>query len=214
MITPNEHFWKVFKETPGALSCAEALAIMNVAAEAPEGFRIEFGTYKGKSAMSAMQVMKSGTSFYLVEPEFSNIDFAAETVKNIFSSFDSVSGIEVPLITDFSINVISNYNGYSYCFVDSGSHQDGLPMQEVKLLEDRLAQSGIIAFHDYKNQFTEVEQAYDYLVSTGKYEPIHINWQEIFDYVAEHNLEEGNNSWHQYPELPHPPNFVGALRKK
>jgi len=71
-----------------------------------------------------------------------------------------------------------------------------------------------IAAHDYKNQFTEVEGAYDYLVGTGKYEPIHINWQEIFDYVAEHNLEEGNNSWHLYPELPHPPNFVGALRRK
>jgi hypothetical protein len=87
-------------------------------------------------------------------------------------------------------------------------------MQEAKLLENRIVQGGIIAFHDYKNQFTEVEIAYDYLLSTGKYEPIGINWQEIFDYVKEHNLEEGNNSWHLYPELPHPPNFVGALKRK
>ena len=35
MITPTPDFWKVFKETNGALSTAEAIAIMNIAAQAP-----------------------------------------------------------------------------------------------------------------------------------------------------------------------------------
>jgi hypothetical protein len=31
--------------------------------------------------------------------------------------------------------------------------------------------------------------------------------------VSVNNLEEGNNSWHIYPENPFP-NFVGALMRK
>jgi len=101
---------------------------------------------------------------------------------------------------------------YSYVFVDSGSHQDGLPMQEVKLLENIVVQDGIIAFHDFDSQFKEVREAYDYLVSTGKYEPININWQEIVEYVNANNLEDGNNSWH-HTELKNPC-FIGAVKRK
>lgn len=212
MITPTKEFWEVFKSTNGALSCTEAVAIMNIAAQAPDGICIELGTFKGKSAMSAIQAMKEGTKFYLVEPEFKNKDFTLETVKNIFSSLSKPSWVETPLIDDYSVNVIDKYSPYSYCFVDSGSHQDGLPMQEVKLLEDRMVKDGIIAFHDWNSQFKEVKEASDYLVSTGKYEYIDINWQEIIQYVNDNNLEEGNISWH-HNELKNPC-FVGAVRRK
>lgn len=216
MITPSNEFWKIFKETPGALSCAESLAIMNIAAEAPTGrdwySYIELGTHKGKSAMSAIMSLKNG-KFALVDPIFSDKKLASSV---IFMVFDFGENVGVGASERTSIEELNYTNPlkYSYVFVDSGSHGDGLPMQEAKLLEDRMVQGGIIAWHDYKNQFVEVEQAYNYLLSTGKYEEIIINWQEIFDYVKEHNLEEGNNSWHLYPELPHPPNFVGALKRK
>ena len=71
MITPTPEFWKKFKETNGALSCTEAVAIMNLAAEAPknDGWAIELGTFNGKSAMSAM-VGLNECFFMLLDPIF------------------------------------------------------------------------------------------------------------------------------------------------
>lgn len=209
MITPPNDFWKVFKETNGALSCAEALAIMNIAAQAPEGLCIELGTFEGKSAMSANYSLHNHT-FVLVEPEFNKTITPEMVVAKIKLATDIKKDVLFKQIysTDFlpTIDIL-----LSYIFVDSGSHQDGLPMQEVKLLEDRMVQSGIIAFHDFRSQFIEVEQAYNYLLSTGKYEEIQINWDEIISYVNENNLEEGNLSWH-HTELKNPC-FVGALKR-
>ena len=72
---------------------------------------------------------------------------------------------------------------------------------------------GILAFHDYGNQFTAIARWYDYLVGTGKYEPIAIDWDTIFDYVRDNNLEEGNSSWHERGSEEFP-KFVGALKRK
>lgn len=187
MITPSKEFLEVFKNTDGALSCAESIAIMNIAAQANElnGLWFEFGTYKGKSAMAAAFGMdKPDKSFWLVDP--------------IFEDWNSVLLIKGNQIlnntckavawADLSINVIPQYDNYAYVFVDSGSHQDGLPMQEVKLLEDRIVKDGIIAFHDFRSQFKEVEEAYNYLLGTGKFEEIKINWDEIIEYVNQNNL--------------------------
>ena len=221
MITPHPDFWKVFKETNGALSTAEALAIMNIAAQAPinviGGLHYEFGSFNGKSAMSAMVGLKGGR-FMLVDPIFSDQQVFNKVLKGVFDCNDfnnnKVETIGVGLTDGYSLDILPTINNVSFLFLDTGSHGGGLPMAEVKLIEDKIVKDGIVCFHDYKNQFTEVEGAFDYLVGTCKYDPIEINWQEIFDYVAEHNLEEGNNSWHIYEDLPHPPNFVGALRRK
>jgi len=212
MITPDKKFWDVFRNTDGALSCAEALAIIQVAALAPSGIAMEMGVYKGKSLISSIYGLNYDRVFVLVDPEFKDIDWW-DKVESLANSIELNTNSYVREAS-YSVDVIPEYNDYAWVFSDAGSHGDGLPMQEVKLLEDRMIKGGVIAFHDYKNQFVEVEQSYNYLVGTGKYEPIYINWQEIFDYVAENNLENGNNSWHQYPELPNPPNFIGALRRK
>lgn len=218
MIIPIKQFWDVFKETAGALSTAEALAIMNIAALAKEGVYIELGTHKGKSAMAALVSLKgySGVGnppiFHLVDPIFEDVELANKVALDIKAA--TGTKVRLGVLPEYSTSVIDRFDQYSYVFLDSGSHGDGLPLQEVKMLEDRMCVGGILCFHDYKNQFTEVEMAYDYLVRTGKYEPINIDWQEIFDYVKYRNLEQGNNSWHLYPELPHPPNFVGALIRK
>lgn len=218
MILPSQNFIDIFKGTPGALSVCESIAIINIAAQAPEGIYAELGTHKGKSAMSAMYGLGQGY-FYLLDPIFED-DLTMAEVYNKLIPFSIKRQIIFELVPEFSTDFFEKEffkkieMMFSYVFVDSGSHGDGIPMQEVKLLEDRIMPGGIIAFHDYLNQFVEVEGAYNYLLSTGKYDVIPINWQEIFNHVVPNNLEQGNESWHQYPELPHPPNFVGALKRK
>lgn len=206
MIAPSNEFWQIFKNTNGALSCTEAIAIMNLAAKAPEdGSWLELGTYRGKSCLAA-SCARVGVTFHLVDPEFNDDRFLIEVD-------ETVSRYCKPLfMDDFSINVIGNFDELGYVFVDSGSHQDGLPMQEVKLLEDRMIKDGIIAFHDWGSQFKEVKEASDYLVRTGKYEYIFINWDEIIDYVKTNDLERNNRSWH-HSELDYPA-FVGAVKRK
>jgi len=208
MIKPTKEFWDIFKSTDGALSCTEAVAIMNLAAQAPKGVYMELGVAFGKSAMASNYAFTEGR-FYLVEPNFSDRDLERE----VFERINSINPkVKIRTFIDYSTNVIDKYDNYSWVFVDSGSHQDGLPMQEVRLLEDRVVKDGIIAFHDWNSQFREVKEASDYLVGTGKYEYIPINWDEIIEYVNSENLEEGNQSWH-HNELRNPC-FVGAVRRK
>lgn len=222
MITPSDKFIETFKGINGALSVTESIAIMNISAQVPQGdsesfpYYLELGTHKGKSALSASQTLKPGL-FYLLDPIFSEWSEEEKTAFcNLILYFDNRADgqrVTPALFPDYSTEFIPKLTvKYSYVFVDSGSHQDGLPMAEVKLLEDRLVSGGIIAFHDFNSQFKEVREAYDYLLSTGKYEEIKINWDEIIEYVNANNLEEGNLSWH-HSELRNPC-FVGAVRRK
>lgn len=211
MILPSKEFIDKFKETTGAFSVTEAIGLYNVCLEAPQGDWIELGTHKGKSTtVIALAIPEKTSTLHLVEPEFKDEEWrngASARIKEV------KAGIKVLGYAGYSLNVIQKHIGQlSFVFVDSGVHDD-MVMQEVKMLEDKMIPQGIIAFHDYKNQFTAVERAYDYLVSTGKYEVIPIDWDDIKKYVTENNLEEGNNSWHVYEEHPCP-NFVGALKRK
>lgn len=208
---PSIAFIKEFKKIPGALSVAESIAIFNVAKLAPEGIYLELGSHKGKSGVSALLGLKGGV-FSAVDPIFENRAIMVDTLDYFEMFADKNTTIE--FWDKYSEEVIPMFNDLSFVFLDTGSHGDGLPMREVKLLEDRIVSGGILCFHDYKNQFVEVEGAYNYLVSTGKYEVVPINWDLILRYTREHNSEDGNNSWHLYPELGHSPNFVGALRRK
>lgn len=211
MITPTPEFWKVFKETNGALSSAEAIGIMQISLTAPNGNYMTMGSHRGKDALASTQSLKGGV-YYLIDPMYEDEKIKSEAYNLIFDN--AKNEIDVLGVAETSIEAIPKYAPYAYVFSDAGSHSDELPMAEVKMLEDLIVSGGIICFHDKGSQFTKVDEAYDYLLSTGKYEEIKIDWQPIFDYVKEHNLEEGNNSWHQYPELPHPPNFIGAVRRK
>lgn len=209
MILPIPEFWPVFKATNGALSCCESIAILNLASQCPEGDFLELGVAEGKSAMSAALVMNNST-FYLVDPVLSDQNISIEISSKIFKT--AQRKIDVVCTPEYSTDFIQQSDRkYSYVLVDSGSHQDGLPMSEVKLLENRILQGGIIAFHDFKSQFIEVEEAFNYLLSTGKYEEVPIPWSDIVDFVKSLDLEKNNLSWH-HPEVSFPC-FVGALKK-
>lgn len=207
---PAHSFIDKFKETPGALSVTESIAIFNVAKQAPQGVYLELGSHKGKSGMSALLALADGM-FAAVDPIFEESKVLIQTANTLAEFADD--SVDIHMIVGLSENVIPRYDNLSFVFLDTGSHGDGLPMREVKLLEDRIIQGGVLCFHDYKNQFVEVEGAYNYLLSTGKYEAIEIDWPSIINYVRDNNLEDGNNSWHIYEENPYP-NFVGALKRK
>jgi hypothetical protein len=209
MIKPSEHFIRLFKKTNGALSVCEAIAIINITSNAPQGEYIELGSFHGKSAMSAAYSLKPGM-FWLVDPIFDDTELSLDVMQRVVMFAETT--LHIRTVPDYSTNVIEKHDKYAYVMVDSGSHGDGLPMQEVKMLEDRVVSGGIIAFHDYNSQFVEVKEASDYLINTGKYETIQIDWEKIKDYVRENDLENGNTSWH-HNELDFPC-FLGALKRK
>lgn len=210
MITLSPEFWKIFKEIPGAFSVTEAIALYNLVLEAPEGTYIELGTHRGKSTSVAMIGLKKGI-FFLVEPEFKDNEWQQ-------SVYDLIQPLNKDVILDmwaaYSTEILPKIQSkFSFVFWDSGIHQDGLPMQEALLLEDMVIPGGIIVLHDFRNQFREPAEAAEYLVRTGKYEWVDIDWNPIINYVRENNLEEGNKSWHVYDDRPFP-NFVGAIKRK
>ncbi len=215
---PPYSFWSHFKNTKGAMSCAEAIFMYNACFCVPEdGVRVEMGTHKSKSALVSLMawVERKRATLYLLEPEFSEIDFLNEAQSSVLN-FKSYYGCNTicHFKAEYSTDFLPNYDAYSYIMWDSGDHGEDLVQAEKKLLEGKVVSGGIIVMHDLFSQFTACTRAYEQLIASGDYNPIVFDWDIIFDYVKEHNLEEGNNSWHLYPELPHPPNFVGALRRK
>lgn len=211
---PNASYLEFFKKITGAFGVAECIALVNICKQVPEGgVYLELGTHKGKSTVASIYGLPNNGNYYLVEPEFKDEEWGISTGLSILAATKAANkSIGFSYEADYSTEVIPKHDGYSYVFVDSGVHDD-LVMEEVKMLEDRMIPKGIIAFHDYGNQFTAVQRAYDYLLSTGKYESIGIDWQAIFKYVREHNLEDGNNSWHERGSEEFP-KFVGAVKRR
>lgn len=208
MITPPKEFIEVFKATNGALSVTESIAIMNLAAQAPKGLAIEYGTYRGKSAFSAA-VGLGAIEFTLVDPIFEDTDIVDEINKNYLSLNLKP---DVWYSPNKSIVQLDETNEmYAWVFLDSGDHDSDV-MDEIRLLENRILPNGILVFHDIFSQFIKVTDAYTYLLGTGKYEEILINWDEIVEYVNANDLEANNLSWH-HQELKNPC-FVGALKRK
>lgn len=206
MINAKPPFWETFRKTNGALSCAEAAFILQVAELAPQGIYIECGTAYGKSAFAASHVLKDGI-FYLVDPLFEDEEVKSKVEKLIINNCKNVY-----CIADYSTNVIPKYDQYSYAMLDSGDHDQTI-IDEFNLIKDRMVSGGVVVLHDLDSQFVRVREVYDMFLVTGNYEEIKPNWEQINAYVDENNIEDGTNqTWH-HTELKNP-NFIGAVRRK
>lgn len=233
MNFPSELFWRRFLPTPGAIGSAEACAISWLAGQVPKGLYADMGSHHGKSSMAAANSLPPGRlamvdQVYSSDPEVwkhsvqespdnnpwaytADPDFQEKVKENI----RIVSAMEITpvLVGDYSENFIPKHNEYSWVFVDSNDHCDGMAIREAKLLEDRMVKGGIIAFHDFGNQFFDPFDAHQYLLSTGIFENIDVPWLEIFNFVRAADLESKNNSWHEKGSEEFP-KFVGAVRRK
>lgn len=214
---PPKEFWPHFQKTKGALSCSEAIFLYNVCLQVPDsGLWVEAGTAYGKSALVALLAWRNREpkKFFLLEPEFVRPDFLEPAVNSVKALKREFGGSTTCLYTpEYSTDFLPKFEGYSYLFWDSGSHGSELVDIEKPLIESRMAVGGILAMHDIFSQFSSCTEAYQSLIASGKFELIQYNWEEINAYVIDNDLEKDNDSWHQYPELPHPPNFIGALRR-
>jgi hypothetical protein len=122
---------------------------------------------------------------------------------------NSVSNLDVNLFGFSSMEFLKRNRGpFSYAFIDTDDHSDGLTMSEAKGVEHAMAPGALVLFHDYGNYSGPIK-AGEYLVATGKYEKIRINWNPARKTVAEHNLDEGNDSW-AGPQHSH----IGCFRRK
>lgn len=214
MILNIEKSIEAFKNTFGATSVVEGIALYKICLQAPKsGDWIELGTHRGRSSIMIASCINKDIKLHLVEPEFKNLEWSNEVADRL-QPFNTDNNIV--FWANYSTDVLPKFDTISLLFVDSGNHGEEIVQSEKPLYEHKIVKGGIIVFHDYgeKSQFTAVSKCYNELVASGNYEPIEINWDEIFEYVKANNLNDGELSWHLYPELPHPPNFVGALRRK
>lgn len=231
MNFPTKEFFDIFKKTPGALSVCESISIYWLGTQVKSGACIDIGSNAAKAAMSAAHGIQNG-SLIMVDPiyDLTNLEAWKHSIQghpdNLACGYASepdfkdkvkdriinVSDMTPALQGDYSLSALNKFSDYGYVFLDSDDHQEELVMSEVKLIEDKMIQGGIIAFHDFQNQYHAPKMGYDYLLATGKYEPIEIPWEEIVEYVKENDLEKGNDSWHMKDvEFPC---FVGAVKRK
>jgi len=223
-----------FKTLPGAISVTEAIALyrtiqtcLDTKRKEREHF-IDFGSYAGKSSLIAITALscsyRSGM-FIMIEPAYDPIgpyrmtgpSFAPDNYLDIIRK--RVCSFSPPLIVpclcgSTSERAVKEFLlglEISYAFIDSGEHSEESIAIEVDYLKNTLLPGGLIVFHDFGNQYKAPAEAAAKLVASGKFEAIHIDWEPIFAFVDENELEEGNDSWH-WTDHSHP-NFIGAVRK-
>jgi len=221
----DEKLLNKFKQTPGAISVTEAIALYKLIVERKSinGNFVDLGSNAGKSSMIAAAAFSDNGStgeFYLVDPLYGNEmkwqQWAYAANKPLFMSlllnrlttFSSLqftfSSLEsLPFLLEFS-------GGIDYCFIDSGDHGPELLNRELNALLPLLNNGALLVFHDYGNQFVAVSGAYAGLLEKG-FSKVDIDWEPIKRFVRNGNLEKGNDSWH-CPNVECP-NFIGALTK-
>lgn len=233
MIIPSKEFIERFKLTPGAFSVSESIALMNITSQVVKGNFIECGSNAGKSGMSAAYGLPSG-KFYMIDPIFdltnleawkhtiqghpnnlswgyvSDENFNDEVISRIL--FASDNKVEPILCGTYSEKELPLHDNYSYVFIDSDNHQPERVNAEIEIVKNRMVKGGIISFHDFKNQYIAPREAHAQLIQSGEFEDIVIDWESIFDYVRENNLEDNNNSWHLKGSEEFP-KFIGAVKR-
>ncbi len=228
---------KIVQKTPGAISMTEAFGVFDTIMnnlKCSVGIAVDLGSNAGKSSLigtSALSALNRMDVFHCVDPvydlnnekEWANtfqktadnmpwgicreLDFK----KNLLNKLQSVSSLHHTLYGETSLTYLKTPRSFSYVFLDSDDHQLELIMQEVKMLMEQVMVDGLLFFHDFMGNYVAPGMAYEYLVDTGYYEPVHINWDKAIEFVNKYNLEEDNDSWH-FKHLENP-NFAGCLKR-
>ena len=209
-----------------------------------EGMAIDFGSHEGRSSIAGVKAltdMRRWECFYMVDllydlnnPDWSSTtqktsenlpwqyaqqpNFADNTVDNVrqFGYFGGEEFIRVEKMGLSSKQFLSLFPNrkISYVFIDSDDHQLELVMYEVKELEDRMLKGGLMFFHDFGNQYTAPKEAHKYLLDTGKYENINMDWEMIKNFINSKGLKDSDLNWQTEDQKAMPPTFVGCVRKK
>ncbi|GDX10808.1 hypothetical protein LBMAG57_25800 [Verrucomicrobiota bacterium] len=197
----------LFKSTPGAMSCAEGLALSRLTASAPTGIYIESGSHSGKSTVAIASALHRGCELHMIDPDFKRPTSA------ILGDLQSVSESTFIFHIAPSVEALPRIAGdFAFVFLDSGDHSYELCRAECDIVAPRMVKGGIIAFHDFRSQFIGVERCYNELLATGAFEEVVIPWKDIEAEVVAGDLEAGNDTYH-HTELANPM-FLGALRRK
>lgn len=224
---------------PGAISYAEMVALYQTISKYlkvtvdREEIAVDLGSNCGKSSyILANSFLDLGRTDYidLIDPiyEETNHPLFREVIRDAFKDHRELQDYinnnfsEIPYqnyklfpITSIEYLVITKILNYrfSYVFIDSADHEEDLVMQEVKMIENLVAPGGLVFFHDFGN-YTGPVKGYEYLLSTGKYEKIEIDWISAIEFLIDNNLDENdNNSWHKFEGKPNP-NYLGCLRRR
>jgi len=202
------------------------------------GIAVDFGSHAGRSSMAGVLGLSSHlevVDFFMVDllydltnPEWENTTQkhtdnipwgyakAKGFIETVYNRVEKYRGnFDIFLMGKSSLQFLrglkTSNTRYNYVFIDSDDHQEELVMEEVKELEDKMNQGGLIFFHDFRNQYIGPQKAYVYLRNTGKYEEVLIDWEAAKKLAIESGTVEDPNSWHM-PGVEFPC-FVGCLRR-
>ncbi len=174
----------LFKSTPGAMSCAEGLALSRLTASAPTGIYIESGSHSGKSTVAIASALHRGCELHMIDPDFKRPTAA------ILGDLQSASEATFIFHIAPSVEALPRISGdFAFVFLDSGDHSYELCRAECDIVAPRMVKGGIIAFHDFRSQFIGVERCYNELLATGAFEEVVIPWKDIEAEVVAGNLE-------------------------
>lgn len=214
------------KNIYGGVNMSEMVALYDTIIKhlkCPKGIAADLGSHEGKSSVigvAALSFLNRTDDFYSVEL----IEFGKPGVKQrVKERVMKYSSGTVTLVEGFSVDFLDQHTGpFSYVFIDT-DHFLELVMGEAKRLEDKMHPGGLILFHDFKNQYTEPAQVYDYLIATGKYEEIQMDWDFAIQLTKKYELEKDNVTFARYDGVHSPnlselttfeyPSFIGCVRR-
>jgi hypothetical protein len=243
IITPPQSTIDIFKQTPGAISMHEMLAIGWLTEQAPrDGVVMDIGTNAGKGAIAeAIGYQRAG-----IEREMMCIDTVFDLDnKEAWSDNKTQEG---PMTTgwawiyepDFKVKVMERIEraggmfvrpylfgesaltaiprlgrgGVAFAFCDADNNQKWLVDGIVDALAQLMVTGGIIAHHDHHSQFIAPHEAQDRLIATGEFEKIKIPWEEVKSAVDSIGGEHPPDNLSWHHKETARPMFVGAIRKK
>lgn len=223
MNIPPLEIINLIRETSGALSICEALALSTLAGIIPDqGLMVECGSAFGKSAIATASGYRGpDRTFFLIDPLYSEAEkvpmgIISEPYADVWAHchpyfFGATSEVALPaLIHQFGKEPVFSF---AWTLIDSGDHSYELAKSETDFVAPRTVKGGLIVFHDLstrwnQSQFSGPRRLFDELLANGGFVEQPIDFNSIKDIVARNGWENGNNSWHHAGAC-----CLGALRK-